>query len=90
MGRPWDWSLLGGTDPAPGDLDDVFRAQRAWAQNVSLLDEAAQLLRGPDISGEGATVDAARELLSRDIALVELYRGDCVSCAEGLAGWLGQ
>ncbi|MGO4584109.1 alpha/beta hydrolase [Arthrobacter sp. 2RAF6] len=85
--RPADWSLLGGTDPAPGSAEDVQRASVAWAGNAGRLADAQDGLTRTVMAGEGAAVSAVRTLLERDAALIGMYRVACEDIARAFQRW---
>lgn len=86
MGRPTDWFLLGG-DPAPGNVHDMQEASRAWGKNAERLGEASDVLQRVTIDGTGSTVEAIRTLLSRDAALIGIYRNACETNANVYLSW---
>lgn len=89
VGRPSDWSLLGGFDPAPGTIEDLERIVRAWAENARTLNDVHNLLSRTTIAGAGASVVAVHALISRDAALVGVYREACLECANAFRSWTG-
>lgn len=87
MGRPTDWSLLGGTDPAPGSVPDMQEASRAWGENAGRLADAQDVLGRVRLDGAGSTVDAVQTLLLRDAALISVYRAACETNANIYRSW---
>ncbi|MHA7200174.1 alpha/beta hydrolase [Arthrobacter alkaliphilus] len=87
MCRAADWSLLGGTDPAPGNVEDVQRASTAWAGNAARLADAQNSLTQTVMAGEGAAVSAVRMLLERDAEMIGVYRVACEDNARAFHRW---
>ncbi|WP_258804812.1 alpha/beta hydrolase [Pseudarthrobacter sp. NS4] len=87
MGRPGDWSVLGGADPAPGNVQDMQEAARAWGQNAGRLGDARVVLQSATVEGAGSTVEAVRTLLHRDAALIGIYQGACETNANVYLSW---
>lgn len=87
MGRPADWSLLGGADPAPGNVHDMQEASRAWGKNAERMAEASEVLQRVTFDGTGSTVEAVRTLLIRDAALIGVYRNACETNANVYMSW---
>lgn len=87
MGRPADWSMLGGTDPAPGSVQDMQAAARAWSENAGRLGDSRDVLHRVTVEGAGSTVKAVRTLMLRDAALIEIYRSVCEANANIYDSW---
>ncbi|NYE93915.1 hypothetical protein FHU41_000136 [Psychromicrobium silvestre] len=87
MGRGGDWSLLGGSDPAPGCVEDVQRISMNWGDKAGKLSDAQNLLERTHVAGSGASVEAARTLLARDGALLKVYGQGCENLANGYKSW---
>ncbi len=87
MGRPTDWSLLGGSDPAPGSVPDMQEASRAWGENAGRLADAQDVLGRVRLDGAGSTVEAVQTLLLRDAALISVYRAACETNANIYRSW---
>lgn len=87
MGRPADWSILGGADPAPGSVQDMHAASRAWGENAGRLGDARDVLHRVPVEGAGSAVEAVRTLLLRDAALIEVYQNACEANANIYMSW---
>lgn len=79
--------MLGGTDPAPGSVQDMQEASRAWGENAGRLADAQDVLHRVTVDGAGSTVEAVRTLLLRDAALVGVYRSACETNANIYRSW---
>lgn len=79
--------MLGGADPAPGNVQDMQEAARIWGQNAGRLGDARHVLQSATIEGAGSTVEAVRTLLLRDAALIGIYQRACETNANVYLSW---
>lgn len=87
MGRPSDWSLLGGTDPCPGNVEDTQAVSAEWGKSAGTLNDGHSVLAKVHIEGAGQAVSAGQRLIGSSAALIGVYRGACENCANALTSW---
>ncbi|WP_018134859.1 hypothetical protein [Acaricomes phytoseiuli] len=87
MGRPSDWSLLGGADPCPGSIDEALGLSDSWGRCAGGLSDAHRVLSGVEVSGAGNAVIAAGDLVRSSAGLLGVYRDACEGCAHALTMW---
>lgn len=89
MARPSDWSLLGGSDPAPGRVEDVNQLLSYWANTGAALVQGQSRLSTTSVNGLGLTVTQIRTAMAQVSAAIGNYTSQAHDLESGTRSWAG-